>query len=562
MSKEPRVHELITLKTIAETLNQPGELAPMLTLVLDKLLELTGLASGWIFLADGQSDYMLAADCGLPPALLHLNRQPMRTGRCWCMDRYRDGKLNNAVNIMSCKRLEDAVAYRSGDTRGITHHATVPLRSGSRKVGVLNVAAPGKEKFSDEELALLQSVAFQIGGAVERMRLYSAEQRRADLFERLGNFSRSLRVATMSHAGSAALGEQAIALIAAQFEWKFAAIMERVGDDFIVRASHARGRVCIEPSQLRPEGAAWLRRIGEKRRLARASGKEAAAVVEQRNREQPPLSLAAIAAVHVPNSGLSLPWVIIVGDEEESGHADIENEALKALGEHFAVALDSVCLEANRRELARLDERNRIARDLHDSVCQMLFSLSMTAKGTESLLAPAGDGEERKTEAALLAVQDMQALSQQALKEMRELIMQLRPAGLETGLVAALSMYGDKLGLQIRSQLSGVREIPGLIEEALWRIGQEALNNVRKHAGVSAADVSLELEDNRAILRIADNGCGMGGAGERARQDSIGLASMRERTEALGGRFKAIGAGRKGTIVEAAIPLPAPNYSS
>ncbi|WP_322348793.1 GAF domain-containing sensor histidine kinase [Paenibacillus albus] len=555
MTKDPRIHELITLKTIAETLNQPGELSPMLTLVLEKLLGLTGLTSGWIFLSDGLSEYVFAADYGLPPALLYKDKQPMRAGRCWCMDRYKDGKLNNAVNIMSCKRLEDAGDYNWGDTRGITHHATVPLRSGNRKVGVLNVAAPGKNHFSDEELALLQAVAFQIGGAVERMRLYTAEQRRADLFERLGTFSRSLRVATMTHSDSVQLGEQAVSLVAAHFEWTFAAVIERVGDDFIMRACHSHGRLNNEPVHLQPEAAEWLRHIGEKQPISSATGNEAAALGKQWG--LPPLALASLMAVHVPNTGLNMPWIIVVCNEKESGHFDIESEVLVALGEHFAVALDSASLEANRRELARLDERNRLARDLHDSVCQMLFSLSMTAKGTESLLTAAG----QEMEAARLAVKDMQSLSKQALKEMRELIMQLRPAGLETGLVTALKRYGEKLGLRVNTQLSGVLELHRSIEEALWRIGQEALNNVCKHAGVSEVDVCLELTVDQAILCISDHGRGIERASKQSRHESLGLITMQERTEALGGRFNVRSARRKGTVVEAVIPLPTINHS-
>ncbi|WP_225446214.1 GAF domain-containing sensor histidine kinase [Paenibacillus rhizovicinus] len=555
MTKEPRVHELVTLKTIAETLNQPGDLTPMLTLVLEKLLELTGLTTGWIFLSDGRPEYVFAADYGLPPALLSEEKQPMQAGRCWCMDRYKDGRLNNAVNIMGCKRLEDAEACRRGDTLGITHHATVPLRSGSRRVGVLNVAAPGKEHFSDEELALLQAVAFQIGGAVERMRLYAAEQRRADLYERLGTFSRLLRIASMTHTDSVQLAEQAVALIAGHFEWTFAAVLERIGDDFIVRASHAHGRLNHELTHLPPEGAAWLRCIGEKQRFANAAGTVASDLAHLANQANPsglpPLKLADAMAVHVPNAGLSLPWIIVVGSDSERGHFDIESEVLEALGEHFAVALDSASLETNRRELARLDERNRLARDLHDSVCQLLFSLSMTAKGTDSLLAAAG----QEMDAARMAVKDMQSLSRQALKEMRELIMQLRPAGLETGLLTALHTYGEKLGLRVSTQLSGVRELPRSIEETLWRIGQEALNNVCKHAGVSAADAYLALDADQAVLRISDSGRGIARLSKRPRHESIGLSIMRERTEALGGRLTVTSSPSKGTVVEAAIPM-------
>jgi len=174
----------------------------------------------------------------------------------------------------------------------------------------------------------------------------------------------------------------------------------------------------------------------------------------------------------------------------------------------------------------------------------------MTAKGAEQQLH-GGDAD-----AALAAVREMQSLSREALKEMRALIMQLRPAGLETGLVTALSEYGRKLGLKVSSRLIGVRELPRQAEEALWRIGQEALNNVSKHAQTDAASVELELGDRAAVLRISDSGVGMRPRPVDRHEASLGLFTMRERAMALGGELKIASDGRKGTLVEAAIPLP------
>ena len=82
----------------------------------------------------------------------------MCEGKCWCLRGFVDGKLERAVNIIECKRINNAIEYNWGDTEGILHHATVPLKAGGEKIGVLNVASPGKTHFSEEELVLLQSV--------------------------------------------------------------------------------------------------------------------------------------------------------------------------------------------------------------------------------------------------------------------------------------------------------------------------------------------------------------------------------------------------------------------
>ncbi|MEH7571298.1 GAF domain-containing protein, partial [Cytobacillus firmus] len=165
MLGEKRQSEIRILKEIAELLNEGTEIDSLLKEVLQKLLHITGLETGWVFLIDSHGDYRLAAEEKLPPALSADNCRPMCKGDCWCIDRYNDGRLNKASNIIECKRIEDAIAGHRKDTNGLTHHASVPLRAGEEKFGVLNIGSPAKTHFSQEELALLESVAFQIGTA-------------------------------------------------------------------------------------------------------------------------------------------------------------------------------------------------------------------------------------------------------------------------------------------------------------------------------------------------------------------------------------------------------------
>lgn len=106
---EARTRELMALKAIAETLNEGTEIEPMLQGVLPELLDALGFTTGWIFLAGpGRRSYRLVADHGLPPALSKDHKRPMCQGVCWCLDSYWSGKLEQAANIIECKRLEDA----------------------------------------------------------------------------------------------------------------------------------------------------------------------------------------------------------------------------------------------------------------------------------------------------------------------------------------------------------------------------------------------------------------------------------------------------------------------
>ncbi|WP_251037334.1 GAF domain-containing sensor histidine kinase [Paenibacillus albidus] len=483
----------------------------------------------------------------------------MRCGSCWCLNRLWDGRLDRAVNIVHCKRLEEARQYSWGDSLGITHHASIPLRSGERRIGLLNVASPGKVQFKDSELALLQAVALQIGSTIERIRLYSTEQRRARLYARLGEFSTALGLAGAGCTEPEALARQWAGLIGRHFDWPFAAILGRREQQLEAFAVHMEDPA--DPAVTNPAGfrcsASMKRRLellAQEHRYAVLSPDESRELLVACSSHfaQPEAGRMTILAAPVPQMSTQKADLLLIASPEAPSSLQPDGEVLEALAEHLAAALESVRLGEKRRELARLEERNRLARDLHDSVNQILFSMSMTAKGVEGMLAqePAGHP-------ATGAVRDIRELSQTALKEMRALIMQLRPAGLEAGLLTALQTYGQQQGLYVQTSRSGIRELPHSLGEGLWRIGQEALNNVRKHSGVAEAEISLQLRTEEAILSIADRG--QGGAKRRrtaASGDSLGLRIMKERAEAMSGRLAIRSSIRHGTVVEVTIPLP------
>ncbi|MEK4345312.1 GAF domain-containing sensor histidine kinase [Paenibacillus sp. FSL P4-0184] len=555
MPEETGIHELLTLKTIAETLNSSNELKPMLDTVMGKLLDLTGNTAGWIFLSEENMEYEFAADRGLPPALQRDNKQPMQCGSCWCLERLWDGRLEHAVNILNCKRLSNARQYNWGDTLGITHHATIPLHSGDRYLGIMNVAAPGKAHYPDSELALLQSVALQIGSAIERMQLYSTEQRRANLYAKLGEFSAALNITASECISPSILVEKTTALIGQYFDWPFAAIIGQHAGKFEVHAAAHAANITPElaPFELSDSFKNRLRDIAKGQRFATLTSDEEQEITNSCCSEQPVTERVVMLAVPFRQITAHGSAILLITSPKALASATADGEVLEAIAEHISATLESVQLGEKRREIARMDERNRLARDLHDSVNQILFSLSMTAKGVESMLQQ----EHTSSHPAAEAVRDIQELSQSALKEMRALIMQLRPAGLEAGLLTALQAHGQQLGLLIQTERSGVLELSRNVEEGLLRIGQEALNNVLKHSGASKAKVSLLLNATEVILSIADQG--KGGAKRRCNTDtneSLGLHIMKERAEALYGHIHIHSEEHQGTTVEVTIPLP------
>jgi signal transduction histidine kinase len=204
-------------------------------------------------------------------------------------------------------------------------------------------------------------------------------------------------------------------------------------------------------------------------------------------------------------------------------------------------------LRKSEMEKAVAAERNRLARELHDSVTQSLYSLT--------LLAAAG---QRMIQAEdLLQIAGNQArlgeIAQQALQEMRLLVYELRPLALESeGLMGALEHRLEtverRAGIQARVLVEGEVELAPDLEEELYRIAQEALNNALKHASASQVVLSVRVADESVELEVTDNGQGFDPA-ETHDTGGLGLISMQERADKIGGQLDIDSAPGEGTRV-------------
>ncbi|MDR0268660.1 GAF domain-containing sensor histidine kinase [Paenibacillus sp.] len=478
------LNRLETLKTIAETLNQGNELKPMLQLVLERLLDVTGIQTGWIYLVDEAGKNHLIADFQLPPALSVNEKKPMCGGNCWCIERYKSGRLTKAVNIIECKRIENSVCKKAGDTKDITHHMTVPLYAGDEMFGLLNVASPNKVRFSSEELALLQSIAFQIGAAMKRMRLFQKEQKRASLYERLNHFVASIR----SQIGYDRLLDEMAQALLEGFPWNS---VELVCNGYGV----------------------------ERQRKAQGTGKEVSTSVQV---------------------GKTQIHLMIRHDQLD----EVDREVIDQLTNHIGLLIENERLIEERKEISVLQERNRLARDLHDSVNQLLFSLNLTLRGTREMT------DDPTLTEVLSYSQD---LSREALKEMKALIWQLRPPGLEEGVTNALFTFAEKIGLNLKIVIEGVVDLPQLVEECLWRVGQEALQNVKKHAKTTEVTLRIVRTTESVVMEIEDKGSGFAFY-EGFSSQTIGLKSMGERVELLHGELEIITREHQGTRIRIVLP--------
>lgn len=207
---------------------------------------------------------------------------------------------------------------------------------------------------------------------------------------------------------------------------------------------------------------------------------------------------------------------------------------------------------AQAEELAVTKERNHLARELHDSVTQTIFSITLTAKSARILL-------ERNPAQAITQLDHLQELAQSALAEMRALIFQLRPAPIEEGgLVAALRRHAAALnsrdGLTVALQIEGEQRLSSEQETQLFRIVQEALNNVVKHAHTDEVTVRLVLGADQVSLLVEDHGPGFDVALLEPGRKTLGLSSMRERAEMMGGSFDVESRPGEGVRIRVEVP--------
>jgi signal transduction histidine kinase len=230
---------------------------------------------------------------------------------------------------------------------------------------------------------------------------------------------------------------------------------------------------------------------------------------------------------------------------DEFGATD--QELIELLAAHAAIAITNARLYERSRELSILEERNRLAFELHDAVSQKLFGLVLTAESAATLL-------DRDPGQARQQLGRLSELAQEALDELRALILELRPPDLaRDGLCIALrkhvevlrSLHDVPIDLRVDDAVSaGPRR-----DAEVLRIAQEALHNALRHARATEVRVRLAAEDGRLALEVADDGAGFEPEDPALRSTRLGLTSMEERAERLGGRLTIRSAPGAGTTV-------------
>ena len=540
-----RTRELSALYDVTAAASESLELNSVLERSLDQVLAVMGCETGAIHLLDETNRVLgLAASRGIPADLSTkmADPVPVEGGLAgWTIER---GEPLVVPHIATAPR--PLIAIPATDTQA---YVGAPMRAGGRVLGVLGVVGTAGQQFSVEEVSLLASIADGVGVAVENARLYDAERvrrRQADtllevasavastleLDEVLARILDQLRrVVDYDSASVQLLREGKLQVIAVHGFDDPEQVMgitfsssERVPNWIVVDEGHPVN--LVDAPALYPEF-----RQPTYRRICSWLGV--------------PLR------VHDQITGM-----ITVDREQPGGYTPEEVRLASAFADLAALALENARLYQQAEQLAVVRERERMARDLHDAVTQSLYSLTLFTEAARRL---AGTGEQARLEEYLARLGET---AQQALKDLRMMVYQLRPAALkDEGLIGALQQrlnaVEGRASVDARLAVEGTVEFPASLEEGLYHIAQEALNNALKHAAATSVTVLLRADGGRVELVVMDNGRGFD-PDTVSDKGGMGLVNMQQRAERLGGSLTILSTSGKGTEIKASFPTSPP----
>jgi signal transduction histidine kinase len=263
-------------------------------------------------------------------------------------------------------------------------------------------------------------------------------------------------------------------------------------------------------------------------------------------------SMASFLGVPIVGHGEVVGAFYLTDKEHAPEFSEDDQTLIEMLAPHAALAMENARLYERSRELSIMEERNRRARDLHDSLVQKLFGVVLAAQSASTLLA-------RDLTTAREQVERVQELAQDAVAELRAVVFQLRPAEIEAeGLAAALRKHVELVrrahGADVELLLAGEPQRRPRIDEEVFRIAQEALQNAVRHADASRIEVALDEFPTGLWLRISDDGVGFDPGAAELRARRLGLTSMDERARALGARLEIVSAPGAGTRIGLEVP--------
>jgi len=283
----------------------------------------------------------------------------------------------------------------------------------------------------------------------------------------------------------------------------------------------------------------------------RASSGNAVGITPERLRQLAANPSASDISIPLEVKGQSIGTLLLNCSAEDCEEGDLR--ILRHFTESASAAIVHARFHEQHEHIAVLEDRQRLAHELHDSVTQSLYGVTMYSEAASRLL------DANQADKAKSLMHDLQKAALEALREMRLLVFELRPPALEKkglagALQARLAAVEGRAGVKAEFLTAGPISLPGAIEKALYGIAKESLNNILKHAEATRISVELRQSETSAFLEIADNGLGFDTAVARQR-GGLGLLGLEERAAAIGGLLFIDSHPGSGTLIRVEVPL-------
>ncbi len=545
-----------TLTRVAARVALAESLEATLDTVAGCLLESTDMSGCAAIVFDGEpAQLRVAGTAGLPADYADRFRRALQSGRdvlpsvsafrsrrTVVVDRTRDEPV-----LRSLEDLDGDLGWRS--------IASFPMIARNHPVGAVKTFWPGPPPDGDE-LRFLAAVADQAATAVDNARLFAdaaASSRRDE-----GLIAAGLALA--SELSLPAVLTDIVELACDVADARYGAVggLGQDGrlEDFITHGLTHDQRAAIGPL---PIGRGILGVLISDAQPMRLPGIQHDPRSVGFPPHHPPMT--SFLGVPITVRGRIYGNLYLTEKRGRSQFTDDDERAVVTLAAQAGVAIENARLFAEAQQRLALEARHRLARELHDSVSQALFSMTLETRGAQLLLDRAGQPADGPLGERL---GNLRQLTQGALAEMRALIFELRPEALrEEGLAAAIRKQAD--GISARTEIAiDVRApkrpipLPGDVEEHVYRLVQEALANVARHSGAGNAVVQLRRRRGGHELDVEVTDDGVGFDGSAPLPGHLGLRTMAQRMEQLGGSLLVDTRPGRGTRIAATIPLSPP----
>ncbi len=545
--------ETEALLTVQQALTRRLDPDVVLQTIADAACHLTGASFGTVFLRQGDA---------LCVSVLSGTYGPdMYVGYCMPLHGSATGlaMLSQQVVHIEDSHNDPRVHQDAMQRAGLRSLLGVPLLSEGEPIGVISVGNQHAGSFGSDDARILTMLAPGAVIALENARLYCAEQERRHEADRRRQIAEGLRDVLTALNSNLGLDDM-LAIIAAQAQRLLdanAVAVYRLHEDAMLRVQATIGLDATYATRIEIRfGAGAVGQAVQERQPVAIRDTEtffAEQIQQHGDAIAPDVQTMLAAMSRTYRALLGVPLLIkqeCYGAIALYYHAprqfgDEEVSLAMTFADQVALAIESARFSEQAQQAAAQDERQRLARDLHDAVTQTLFSASMIADVLPRLW-------DRKPEEARRRLEELRQLTRGALAEMRTLLLELRPTALhESDLGGILRQLGEattgRTRLPVTVHVTGAACLPPDVRVVLYRIAQEALHNVVKHAQANRVAITLTQETTSATLHIADDGCGFDAEGVPG--GHFGLRIMGERAAGVGAVLRVASQPGQGTAI-------------